>query len=86
METPPSAALRVLIVDDEAPARTRLRDLLGDIAAHHPTEIIGMAANGVEALERLAEKAPNLMVVDINMPEMNGLELIENVRDRKSVV
>ena len=38
------------------------------------------AANGVEALERLAEKTPDLMVVDINMPEMNGLELIENVR------
>src|SRR5690606_24895982 len=49
--------LRVLIADDEAPARSRLRDLLGDIAAEQPNEIVGVAANGVEAL-RLLEVQP----------------------------
>ena len=46
------APLAVLIVDDEAPARDRLRDLLGDIADTQPTRIVGMAASGIEALLR----------------------------------
>ena len=79
METPIPAALRVLIVDDEAPARARLRDLLGDIAARHPTEIVGMAANGVEAL-RLLEAAPaDVVLADIRMPVMDGVELARHL-------
>ncbi len=65
METQTPAPLRVLIVDDEAPARARLRDLLGDIAAHHPTEIVGMAANGVEALRLLETAAADVVLADI---------------------
>ena len=42
------APLRVLIVDDEAPARARLRDLLGDIATTQPSRVVGLAANGIE--------------------------------------
>ena len=49
----PAEALRVLVVDDEAPARTRLRDLLGDVADRQPNAIVGMAANGVEAVSGL---------------------------------
>lgn len=75
----PSAPLRVLIVDDEAPARTRLRDLLGDIASRHPTVIVGMAANGVEAL-RLLEAAPaDVVLADIRMPVMDGVELARHL-------
>lgn len=71
--------LRVLIVDDEAPARARLRDLLGDIAAQHPSEIVGMAANGVEAL-RLLESAPaDVVLADIRMPMMDGVELARHL-------
>lgn len=51
------APLAVLIVDDEAPARDRLRDLLGDIADTQPTRIVGMAASGIEALA-LLERQP----------------------------
>ena len=54
------APLEVLIVDDEAPARERLQDLLGDIADTQPTRVAGMAANGVEALAILEKIKGNL--------------------------
>ena len=47
-----SHVLRLLLVDDEAPARAPLRDSLGDIAADLPTEVLGEAADGFAALER----------------------------------
>lgn len=74
-ETP----LRVLIVDDEAPARARLRDLLGDIVALQPNRIVGLAANGVEALRLLESEAADLVLADIRMPVMDGVELARHV-------
>jgi two-component system response regulator AlgR len=65
-------SLSVTIVDDEAPARARLRDLLADIAAEVPNAVAGEAANGVEAL---AGGMPDVMLVDIRMPVMDGIEL-----------
>jgi two-component system, LytTR family, response regulator len=62
--------LRVLLVDDEAPARDRLRRLLG---AHADVECIGEAGNGLEALEKIAALAPDLVFLDIQMPELDGL-------------
>src|SRR5690606_18596108 len=79
METPTLAPLRVLIVDDEAPARARLRDLLGDIGAHHPSEIIGMAVNGVEALRLLEATPADVVLADIRMPVMDGVELARHL-------
>lgn len=73
-----SAALSVMIVDDEAPARERLRDLLGDIAARQPTRIMGLAANGIEALRLLESGFPDVMLVDIRMPAMDGIELAQH--------
>ncbi len=73
------AVLNVLIVDDEAPARERLRDLLGDVAATQPTRIVGMAANGHEALRFLAAQQVDLLLVDIRMPGMDGIELAQHV-------
>ena len=67
--------LAVLIVDDEAPARERLRDLLGDIAESQPTRILGMAANGVEALALLERETVDLILTDIRMPLMDGIAL-----------
>ena len=75
----PFAPLAVLIVDDEAPARERLRDLLGDIADDQPTRIAGMAANGVEALTLLERDAVDLILTDIRMPLMDGIELARHV-------
>lgn len=71
--------LAVLIVDDEVPARARLQDLLGDIAKQHPTRIVGVAANGVEALGVLEQERVDLVLTDIRMPVMNGIELARHL-------
>ncbi|KIN91130.1 LytR/AlgR family response regulator transcription factor [Thauera sp. SWB20] len=73
------AALRVLVVDDEAPARARLRDLLGDVAGQQPNAIVGMAANGVEALRLLDSAAADVVLADIRMPVMDGVELARHL-------
>jgi two-component system response regulator AlgR len=70
------SSLSVMIVDDEAPARARLRDLLADIAAEVPNTVAGEAANAVEALEG---EMPDVMLVDIRMPVMDGIELARHV-------
>jgi len=75
-----SAPLRVLVVDDEAPARSRLRDLLADCAATVPTEVMGEAGNGREALELLASREADLVLLDIRMPEMDGIELAQHLQ------
>ena len=75
-----SAPLRVLIVDDEAPARSRLRDLLADCAAVAPTEVVGEAGNGREALELLSGREADLALLDIRMPEMDGIELAQHLQ------
>ncbi|MBV5286742.1 MAG: response regulator transcription factor [Methyloversatilis discipulorum] len=71
--------LRVFIADDEAPARLRLRALLSDIEAELPNRVVGEAANGQEALERLsalaADDQADVALVDIRMPGMDGVEL-----------
>ncbi len=69
-----SAPLRILIVDDEAPARARLTDLLADIAAELPNRVVGAAADGIAALELLAGNEADIALVDIRMPRMDGIE------------
>ena len=64
--------IRALLVDDEQPARDRLRQLL---AAHDDVEIAGEAEDGVQAIERVAEVTPDLVLLDIQMPGCSGLEV-----------
>jgi len=71
--------LRVLIVDDEAPARRRLHQLLDDCADALALTIVGEAASGREALELLHVVAADLVLTDIHMPDMDGLELARHV-------
>ena len=71
--------LRVLIVDDEAPARHRLRELLDDCAAVLPIQIIGEAQHGREALDILHTTSADLVLTDIHMPGMDGIELARHL-------
>ena len=66
-----AARLRVLIVDDEPPARERLRSLLGEIAE---VEVVGEAANGEEALSSAHELSPDVVLLDVRMPGLDGLQ------------
>jgi two-component system response regulator AlgR len=65
---------RILIADDEAPARSRLRDLLDDCRAQFPLAIVGEARNGREAVEIASCEAVDIVLLDIRMPEMDGME------------
>jgi len=66
-----ASALSVLIVDDEAPARERLARLIGEIAG---LRLAGEAATGREALARVEELHPDVVLLDVRMPDMDGLE------------
>lgn len=71
--------LAVFIVDDEPPARNRLKDLLTDCAEQLPLTLVGEAGNGVEALDKLSEIHADVVLVDIRMPQMDGIELAQHL-------
>ena len=66
--------MRVIIVDDEPLARAVLREHLN---AHADVEIVGECANGFEAVKAIAELAPDLVFLDIQMPKLDGFEVVE---------
>jgi two-component system response regulator AlgR len=75
----PDAPLRVLIVDDEAPARRRLRELLDDCTSAVPLRVVGEASSGREALTLLGTTPADLVLTDIHMPDMDGIELARHL-------
>ncbi len=77
-------ALRTLIIDDEPAARQRLQMLLEPYAEH--IEIIGEAADGASAVGLIDSKRPDLIFLDIRMPLLSGLEVMQQVRHQPVVV
>jgi two-component system, LytTR family, response regulator len=72
--------LRVLVVDDEALCRDALSMLLeerADVVEHH------VACDGAEALQKISENNYDLLLLDINMPEVSGLDLVDKLRESK---
>jgi DNA-binding NarL/FixJ family response regulator len=70
--------IRVLLADDHSVVRDGLRALLeaeGDI------EVVGMAANGLEAVKKVRELQPDVVVMDLAMPEVNGTEATAQIHD-----
>jgi len=70
---------RIYIVDDEAPARARLSTLLSDIVADCPHYLVGEAGHAQAALEGIRATAPDLVLLDVQMPGMSGLQLAEQL-------
>lgn len=75
--------LRVLIVDDEAPARALLREYLG---AHPDLEVAGECANGFEAVKSISETRPDLVFLDVQMPKLDGFEVLELLDEPPAIV
>lgn len=76
-------AIRVMIADDHSLIREGLRQLLefdGSI------QVVGEAANGVECLDNLAKYDPEVLLLDINMPEKNGIDVLKKMKEDKSSV
>lgn len=76
--------IKILIVDDEAPARNRLRELLADCAEDLPVIAAGEAASGLEALDWLERNEADVVLLDIRMPEMDGIELARHMLKLKN--
>lgn len=70
------AKLKALIADDEAPARNRMAEMLKNF---EHVELVNISSNGVDALNNIILLKPDVAFLDIEMPGMNGLEVVENI-------
>lgn len=73
--------IQVLLVDDHSMVREGIKQLLeldGDI------KVVGEAGNGEQCLELIETLAPDVVLLDINMPQMNGLQVLEQLREKRS--
>lgn len=75
--------LNVLIVDDEPPARARMRQLLADCGAQLELNIAGEAESGPQAIAKVDELKPDVVLLDIHMPGMDGLEAARHIVRRE---
>jgi len=75
--------LRVAIVDDEAPARAILKEYLG---GEPGVEVVAECANGFEAVQAVANAKPDLLLLDVQMPKLDGFEVLELVERDVAVV
>ena len=68
--------MKILIVDDEKPARDRLSRMVGGLGQH---ELVGEAVNGIEALGMSQSRDPDIVLMDIRMPGMDGIEAARHI-------
>jgi len=79
---PERGKLRVVIVDDEAPARALLREYC---EAHDDVEVVAECENGFEAVRTIGDKSPDVVLLDVQMPKLDGFEVLE-LLDRPPIV
>src|SRR4030066_1268896 len=73
--------IRLLIVDDHALFRAGLIGLLNDMAEF---EVVGEASNGRDAIDMVKAKKPDVVLLDVNMPGMNGVEVVEELKPKEA--
>lgn len=76
-------SIRTLIVDDEAPARDRLRRLLAGLEG---IQVIGEAEDGIQAVEMIEKHRPDLILLDIQMPSLDGFGVLQALEDPPAVI
>lgn len=69
---------RILIVDDAAFMRMMIKDIL----SKNGFEVVGEAADGLQAVDKYAELKPDLVTMDITMPEMDGIEALKKIKEK----
>jgi two-component system chemotaxis response regulator CheB len=76
----PDAMVKILIVDDSVFMRTVIRDM---VTKDPSFEVVGTASNGLDALEKIKEFQPDVVTLDIEMPRMTGIQVLEELRKIK---
>ena len=71
--------MKIVIADDSEMLRTRIKESLKDIKE---VEIVGEAKNGIEAVKIIEEKNPDLVLLDIRMPELNGFGVLKKMKEK----
>jgi DNA-binding NarL/FixJ family response regulator len=75
--------MKIVIADDSSLLRDRIKSLLKSL---NNNSVVYEAANGAETLQIIREKEPDLVILDIRMPEMNGIEVLKKIRELKMKV
>lgn len=76
--------LNVMIVDDEPPARARLGQVLRDCAEQVAVQLVGEGEGGIHGLEQVDLLRPDVVLLDIHMPDMNGIEVARHLAQREN--
>ncbi len=78
-------SMKILVVDDEQPARQRIRKLIESCEAAKDAETTE-ATNGLEALQKITENQPDIVILDVDMPEMTGIDLLHQLPQKNFLV